>query len=125
MNEGNFQWGNASIHRYDPKSKSYDDQDLFSRVNQRPLGDVLQSGLVLENEIWMVVNNSGRIEVVNKSDFKLVKSFTDFLSPRYLCEIDPDRMLVSDLYLDSLTLFNRHTGKVLQRIALKGWSEQM
>ena len=46
LNEGNFQWGNASIHRYDPKSKSYDDQDLFSRVNQRPLGDVLQSGLV-------------------------------------------------------------------------------
>ncbi|MBI1223477.1 MAG: hypothetical protein GC180_12810 [Bacteroidetes bacterium] len=125
LNEGNFQWGNASVTRYMMHDQSYDDQDLFSQANGRPLGDVLQSAMLIDGQIWLVVNNSGRIEVVDKSSFKLVHSLTDFNSPRYLCPIDSGLLLVSDLYDDSISVLHQSDGSLQQKIALKGWTEQM
>jgi hypothetical protein len=68
-NEGNFLYGNASVSYY---QKSLDELrlDLFSDANQLPLGDVCQSLFILEDKIFVVVNNSGKVEVVNKKDFK-------------------------------------------------------
>lgn len=125
LNEGNFQWGNASIDLFNLQDWTFAASNIFETENGRPLGDILQSALYFRDKIWLVVNNSGRIEVVNAKSYKLENSITGLSSPRYLCPIDDERMLLSDLYEDSLSVLNASTGSIEKKIALKGWTEQM
>lgn len=125
LNEGNFQWGNASIDLYNLDEWSFSGSNIFETENGRPLGDILQSALLFHDKIWLVVNNSGRIEVLNFNTYKLENSITGLNSPRYLCPIDDRQLLVSDLYDDSLSVLDAITGTVTKKIGLKGWTEQM
>ena len=60
VNEGNFNWGNASV-TYVDISTGTAHQHIFQQANSRPLGDVAQSMKVLNNRGYIVVNNSNRI----------------------------------------------------------------
>lgn len=125
LNEGNFQWGNASITSYDLKEGNASDGDVFSSANGRPLGDVLQSALLIDNSYWLVINNSGKIEVVDQKSFKSVKTLDQLGSPRHLCKVSPDELALTDLYSDSLSFLNIHSGAITDRIFIKGWMEEM
>ena len=57
MNEGNFQYGNASLSYYNPATKEIQNE-VFYRANAMKLGDVAQSMVVRGNVGWLVVNNS-------------------------------------------------------------------
>ena len=85
-NEGNFQWGNASVSFYDEEKDTLL-QDVFQSVNQRPLGDVLQSIYLDDKYAYLVVNNSGKIEVVEKHSFDLQHTISGFMSPRYFADL--------------------------------------
>lgn len=124
-NEGNFQWGNSSINLYQLDDGKFQPGDLFSSSNGRPLGDVLQSILKVDNTYWLVVNNSGKIEVVDKADFKSVKTLGNLGSPRHVCRISPDEVALSDLYSDSLSFFDIHSGNVTGKTFIKGWTEEL
>lgn len=125
LNEGNFQWENASVSKYHLEEKKLLSEDVFFSANQRPMGDVLQSAGIDGDNIWLVVNNSGRIEVVDKTSWKVVKTITNLVSPRYLCRISNEEWLLSDLYSDSLTILGVQNGEVRGRIYLKGGTEEM
>lgn len=84
LHEGNFFGGNASV------SFIRDDSDrisntIFSRTNGEPLGDVGQS-MAFDNDLaYIVVNNSQKIEVVNRYTFASVATIdTGLLNPRYM-----------------------------------------
>ena len=66
LDEGNFRGGNGSLSFF-----SYDSMkifnDLFYNVNGRPLGDVPNSILLKEDKVYIVVNNSGNIEVIDQT----------------------------------------------------------
>lgn len=125
LNEGNFQWGNASITSYDLKEGTASGGDMFSSANGRPLGDVLQSALLIDNNYWLVVNNSGKIEVVDQKSFKSNKTLSTLGSPRHLCRVSPDEVALSDLYSDSLSFINIHSGAITHQVYIKGWMEEM
>ena len=56
-NEGNFQYGNATLSYYDPATKKVENE-VFYRANAMKLGDVAQS-MTTHNDLgWIVVNNS-------------------------------------------------------------------
>ncbi|MFO7997778.1 MAG: hypothetical protein R6U86_02230, partial [Bacteroidales bacterium] len=57
INEGNFQWGNATLSYYD-KGTGRIHHDLYARANGEELGDVFHSMLVHEDLAYLVVNNS-------------------------------------------------------------------
>lgn len=122
-NEGNFQWGNASISVYYPDA-GLTQADWFTHHNQRPIGDVLQSLSIIDGKLWAVLNNSGKIEVVDPHSGKSFRTIENFNSPRYLLPVGND-VLVSDLYDKSISVVNAQTFTITKRIAMPSWTEEM
>jgi YVTN family beta-propeller protein len=83
LNEGNFMSGNASVSYYNPKIDSITN-DIFYSVNSRNLGDVLQSAGIYNSNIYMVLNNSNKIEVANATNFEEITTIEGFSAPRYI-----------------------------------------
>lgn len=123
-NEGNFQSLNAEVSRYDPKDGDLDKSYYALMNNGGLLGDVCQSITVSNEFVYVVMNNSSRIEVISKTDFKKAGSITGLTSPRYLV-IKGDKGFVSDLYADHLSVINMNTGQITGTVPLRGWTEEM
>ncbi len=122
--EGNFNWGNASIDLYEPSTDKVFD-DIFQKNNGFGLGDVLQSGIVIGRDVYLVINNSSKILLTDTGKFKLSNFFSGFQSPRYVLPVGAVNMLVSDLYSKDLKLIDRSNGSILSRHWVNGWCEEM
>ncbi|MBK9449231.1 MAG: hypothetical protein IPN95_07410 [Bacteroidetes bacterium] len=124
VNEGNFQGGNASLGFIRLTDDSLR-EDIFELENARPLGDVAQSVTIVGNRAYIVVNNSGKIEVVDLPSLKSSCTITGLQSPRYLLPIGNNKALVSDLYSKSISVVNLVGCNVEGTIATGGWTEEM
>lgn len=124
VNEGNFQGGNASLsflRRSDDSLRN----DIFAVENARPLGDVAQSISIVGNRAYAVVNNSGKIEVLNLPSLESHCTISGLQSPRYLLPIGNGKALVSDLYSKTISVVNLETCAVVGSLATGGWTEEM
>lgn len=122
--EGNFQWGNATLSFKDYKTGTLY-EDVYRTVNQKPLGDVLQSMCIWQDKIYLVLNNSGKVEIINKHSFKSEGSIVGLRSPRYMLPINSQMAYVSDLYDNHIAVVNLNTLQVSSKIACPGWTEEM
>ena len=123
-NEGNFQFGNASVSFYDTKNDTLI-ESVFQEVNNRPLGDVLQSITIDGDFAYLVLNNSARIEVVNKNSFELVGSITGFISPRYIHIVNNEKAYVSDLFANKIAIVDLVSLEITNYIDCPGWTEEI
>ncbi len=80
--EGSFQANNGSVSWYDTDSARIVN-NLFSSVNGRPAGDVVQSFALAGDYGVIVANNSQKIEVVDLETFESTATITGFTYPRY------------------------------------------
>lgn len=121
VHEGSFFGGNASIS-FVTNDLSNTNNSIFTEVNDRPLGDTAQSIAFSENLAFIVVNNSQKIEVVNRYTFESVATIggpteDDFLNPRYMAiangkgyvtnwgdGTNPDDDFIAVLNLESFTV---------------------
>jgi len=69
-NEGAMGNNNASVSFIGEDGKVQ--QGIFKSVNNRDLGDVLQSMTIIDDKVYLVVNNSNKVEVVDADTFKEV-----------------------------------------------------
>jgi YVTN family beta-propeller protein len=124
INEGNFMGGNGSLSFYSYDSlKIYN--DLFEKVNGRPLGDVPNS-MELRNDLaYIIVNNSGKIEVIKKSTLESVQTITGIISPRNLAFASEGKAYVTSMYSDSLVIINLNENSVSGYINLRRSSESI
>jgi hypothetical protein len=122
--EGNFMFGNSSVH-YWKTGDTTCSGDLFQAANNRPLGDVCQSISVIGNRGYVVVNNSGKVEVVEMDDFKSVATINGFTSPRYLLPVSSTKAYVSDLYANRITVVDLAGNQITGTIPLAGKSGKM
>lgn len=82
-NEGNFGTPNASVSFID-NALIDKTTEIFQSTNVKTLGDVLQAITFNDEYAFLVVNNSNKIEVVNRYTFESVATITEKLkSPRY------------------------------------------
>lgn len=123
-NEGLFQQGTASIFYY-----KFGDQtvhaDVFSQANGIALGDICQSMRIIDSELYIVVNNSGKIEVVDPGNFEIVRTIQGFTSPRHIAKVGNNKAYVTNLFGNSIDVVNLDQGTITGSITLSGWSEEL
>ncbi len=123
-NEGNFMLGNASLSYYNPKDSS-STKDIYQINNQTPLGDVCQSLSFFNHLLYVVVNNSGKVEILNPHSFKAVGEITGLTSPRYFLGVNRSKAYISDLYADKIAVVNLNSQQITKYIPCVGWTEEM
>ena len=124
INEGNFQFGNASLTVYD-FGKDIVYPDMFFKANGRKLGDVFQSITVANGKAYLVVNNSQKIEVVNPETFQGLATITGFASPRYLLAVSANKAYVSEYYSNRISVVDLNTNTITDSIHIDGWMDEM
>jgi YVTN family beta-propeller protein len=122
VDEGNFRSGNGELSFF-----SYDStkvfNDLFYKTNSRPLGDVPNSLCLTGDKVYVVVNNSGKIEIIDQTTLTSKKTITGLISPRNMTIVDDTKAYVSSLYSDSVTILDLESNSVSGYINLKRTSE--
>lgn len=115
VNEGNYTNGNGSVSFYNFYThKIYN--GIFEAANKRPLGDVPVSMEFINGLIYLVVNNSGKIEVINPEDFKSVKTINGFTSPRFILPVSTTKAYVSDLRSNYISVLDLQSNTIVKKI---------
>ncbi len=123
LNEGNFNWGNASLSFMDPEGEVF--QNIFFEANGIPLGDVAQSMVRIDSSVFIVVNNSGRLFKLDIVTGKIEAHLEGLTSPRFLLPINSQKAYLSDLYSGSLTVVNPVNCTQTGEIPIGAWTEEM
>lgn len=124
-NEGNFGTNNASVSLYELDNGQVVSDIYKTQNNNATLGDVCQSMTKINNKYYVVVNNSGKIAVVNSNDFKLSGTISGLQSPRYIMPVTFNKAYVSDLYANAISVIDLNTNTKTGSIPCSGWTEQM
>ena len=114
--EGNFGTGDATLYAFDPATDSVYG-DLYSIANGQPLGDVFQSMQRIGDKLFLCINNSDKIVVVNASDRKLT-GLIAIPKPRYILPISATKAYVSALYDNKVYVIDPQTLQVTDTITL-------
>lgn len=122
VNEGNFMSGNGSVSFYDSSANAVT-QDLFLLKNNKPAGDVCQSLSYYNNLGYLVVNNSGKVEVLDH-DFINTKTISGFTSPRYI-SFTNNKGYVSDLYGKGISVIHTPSHTINKKININYWTEEL
>ena len=89
LNEGLWGQNNASLSSINLDSISIQN-NLFKNINGIKLGDVGNDMIIYGNKIYIIVNSSSKIEIIDKNTFKIIESIPLFNNqiarqPRQFC----------------------------------------
>jgi DNA-binding beta-propeller fold protein YncE len=122
--EGSFLGVNASISAYNPENKLLVN-DVFQTANGQALGDVLQSLNIRNGKVYAMVNNSGKVSVMEKEGLVAESPITGFSSPRFMLPISNQKAYVSDLFSGGVAVVDLATKVITAQINLNSWTEEM
>lgn len=83
VNEGPFQNGTGTISFWN-RQDGVVQHDIYSEVNGEDLGNIAQSMTIAEDKAFIVVNNGGKVVVVDVHTFVKIGEITGLSLPRYL-----------------------------------------
>ncbi len=127
INEGQFNLvpGNSNISLYDATTGTVI-ENFYSQQNSNAiLGDVCQSMTKYNNNYYIVVNNSHKIEVTSGYDLKQTATISGFNSPRYILPITYSKAYVSDLYASTIQIVDLNTNTIIGSIPSYSNTEKM
>lgn len=120
INEGAFGQSNASITVFYPSSGETK-TDIFSATNGRLLGDVANDAQWINGKLYVVVNNSHKIEVIDPHTYQAVQTiFIDSDahggSPRRIMQVTEDKAYVTNLYGNNISVIDLGSGQEVATI---------
>ncbi len=127
INEGQFTHvpGNANVSLYDATTGTVIENFYSQQNSNAVLGDVCQSMTRYNNNYYIVVNNSHKIEVTSAYDLKQTATITGFNSPRYILPITYNKAYVSDLFASTIQIVNLNTNTITGSITTYSTTEEM
>jgi hypothetical protein len=90
VNEGSYLSNNGSVSYFNPDSGTLVN-NLFETINGRPLGDVVQSIGFAGDKAYIVVNGSGKVEIVDRVTFETESEPILASYPRYFQAVDSQK----------------------------------
>lgn len=106
VNSGNFGSSTSSLSYYDIKNKTVYN-NIISRTNPIEYwGDVAQSMTIHHGIAYIVINNSGKVLLVNSNTSKIVGKISNLHSPRHLLFINDNKAYITDLYARAISIVN-------------------
>lgn len=124
VNEGNFLSANGSLSFYSKdSSKIYN--EVFLKINDRPLGDVPNSMVISRGKAYIIVNNSGKIEITDCTTMKSIATVKGLISPRYILIINKTKAYISSLYSTRLAIMDLQHNIITGYVELRRTSEAM
>jgi len=130
-NEGPFNNGSGNI-TFISEDYSTVAQNIFRNVNGYALGNIVQSMGFLDNNAYIVVSNSQKIEIVNRYTFQSLDSITNGLdNPRYFVTVGGNKGYVSnwgdpnDYADDYLAVVDLRTNEITSTISVPFGPERM
>lgn len=119
INEGNFQYGNATLSYYDPTT-DHIENEVFIRANGMKLGDVAQSMTIRNNVGWIVVNNSHVIFAIDVNTGREMGRIENMTSPRYIHFVSDTKAYVTQLWDNRIAIVNPKTYSITGYITVPG-----
>ncbi len=116
VNEGNFQWGNASLGQYNPDLDLYED-GLFRETNAEALGDVIQEAHKIGDRYYLVMNGSNEL-IICDSEWEVQKRVAGQSAP-YRLYFWQGKICLSDYYQSKLWFLDLE-GKLLSEKPISG-----
>src|SRR5690606_38036432 len=121
--EGNFMYGNGALSFYNTVSKEINNQVYYAR-NNVPLGDVVQSLSRFNDNLFIVVNNSGKIIIADARTVEHKGIITGLTSPRYIHFVSDNKAYISDLHSTVLNIVDPETLDITGTIDLDGHTSE-
>lgn len=127
LNEGGFTAGNSSISYYATAGADAGNtfNDLFRKANNVPLGDVAQTEVLINNQLYVVVNNSGKVVVMNPHTLFITKTITGLAGPRNILAVNSSVALITQMYSDQIAILDLSTNTISGYINLGVTSEAL
>ena len=122
-NEGNFNSGNGSISFV--SNDGVVENNVFATTNSFPLGDVVQSMSIINENAFIVVNNSSKIEVASIDSMISVGTIENISSPRYIVKVSNTKAYISDWGSNSIHVLDLNNLEVLSTINVGNGPEKM
>jgi len=112
-NEGNFGSGNGSISYVDEYGVVAN--DVFASNNSFLLGDIVQSMNIINDNAYIMVNNSSKIEVASIDSMVHIATI-DVVQPRYMAKVSDDKAYVTDWGTNGVHVIDLNTNTITSSI---------
>jgi YVTN family beta-propeller protein len=122
-NEGNFQYGNASLSSFN-KTTGETNYNIYQELNDSQLGDVLHSISHIDHDFYLVINNSGKIIIVDDQSLLYKNEINQLNSPRKIIKVNSGKFYITDLYGSKLYVYNSYD-ESLGEIKVTGHCEDL
>ena len=130
LNEGNFQYSNASLSVYDPATATVENE-AFIKANGMKLGDVAQSMTIAGGRGWIAVNNSNVVFAIDPATRKEKGRIEGLTFPRYIHFVSDSKAYVTQLWDNRIAIVDPRSYSITGHITVpdmapgSGSTEQM
>ena len=95
VNEGLFNTGTGTISFLEREGSAVQDKIYQQANNSIPIGNIVQSMNIINEQAFILVNNSDKVEIVNSTDFKRLKTIENIPYPAYIIQVDSNKAYIS------------------------------
>jgi hypothetical protein len=106
--EGSLGNGNGALSLYLPDIDSVF-EDVYKAANGQNIGDIFQSMTHIGNQFFLCVNNSDKIVIINRDNWKKEGQIT-VSKPRYMLPLGSEKAFAGTLFSNGIAVVNPSAG---------------